>query len=196
MNRQEIISQIKLIQAGLTQDDNNKSKRRLDLVIQELEKPISLAEFLGWEENVEYEFDKKIYKVIDNNLYSKFQKDFSLNLASLCNYDISRLRQAKKVREKRFNLILQKGYRELFDLLDNEKYLTIDTTDGTVFNSKYSINNSKYQAQFTLEEIEKLLRDNVERYCTSIDIKNVEILKGYFKNGKYIFDEAVFADIL
>lgn len=156
MNRQEIISQIKLIQAGLTQDDNNKSKRRLDLVIQELEKPISLAEFLGWEENVEYEFDKKIYKVIDNNLYSKFQKDFSLNLASLCNYDISRLRQAKKVREKRFNLILQKGYRELFDLLDNEKYLTIDTTDGTVFNSKYSINNSKYQAQFTLEEIEEI----------------------------------------
>lgn len=46
------------------------------------------------------------------------------------------------------------------------------------------------------KEIEKLLKDNVERYCTSIDIKKLEVLKGYFKNGKYIFDEAIFTDIL
>lgn len=70
MNRQEIISQIKLIQAGLTQDDNNKSKRRLDLVIEELKKPISLADFLGWEEDVIY-VDKDtniMYKIQDDNL--------------------------------------------------------------------------------------------------------------------------------
>ena len=156
MNRQEIISQLKLIQAGLTQDDNNKSKNRIDTVIENLKQPITLADFLGWEENVEYEFDKKIYKVIDNNLYSKFQKDFSLNLASLCNYDISRLRHAKKVRKKRFNLILQNGYRKLFDLLDCEKYLTMDIDEETIFNSKYSNDNSKYQVQFTLEEIKKI----------------------------------------
>lgn len=156
MNRQEIIEQLKLIQAGLTQDDNNKSKNRIDAVIENLKQPITLADFLGWEENVEYEFDKKIYKVIDNNLYSKFQKDFSLNLASLCNYDISRLRQAKKVRKKRFNLILQKGYRKLFDLLDCEKYLTMDIDEETIFNSKYSNDNSKYQVRFTLEEIRKI----------------------------------------
>lgn len=62
------------------------------------------------------------------------------------------------MQHKKHNLILQKGYRELFDLQDCEKYLTIDTTDGTVFNSKYSSNNSKYQAQFTLEEIEEIKR--------------------------------------
>lgn len=28
MNRQEIIERLKLIQAGLTQDDNNKSKKQ------------------------------------------------------------------------------------------------------------------------------------------------------------------------
>nr|DAT08438.1 MAG TPA: hypothetical protein [Caudoviricetes sp.] len=156
MNRQEIIERLKLIQAGLTQDDNNKSKNRIDAVIENLKQPITLADFLGWEENVEYEFDKKIYKVIDNNLYSKFQKDFSLNLASLCNYDISRLRQAKKVRKKRFNLILQKGYRKLFDLLDCEKYLTMDIDEETIFNSKYSNDNSKYQVRFTLEEIKDI----------------------------------------
>ena len=171
MNRQEIIEQLKLIQAGLTQDDNNKSKNRIDAVIENLKQPITLADFLGWEENVEYEFDKKIYKVIDNNLYSKFQKDFSLNLASLCNYDISRLRQAKKVRKKRFNLILQKGYRKLFDLLDCEKYLTMDIDEETIFNSKYSNDNSKYQVRFTLEEI-----------------KNIKNIKKKFKINLSIYD--------
>ena len=158
MNRQEIIEQLKLIQAGLTQDDNNKSKNRIDAVIENLKQPITLADFLGWEENVEYELYEKIYKVIDNNLYSKFQfqKDFDFDLLGLCNYDISRLRQAKKSKVKRFNLILQKGYRKLFDLLDCEKYLTMDIDEETIFNSKYSNDNSKYQVQFTLEEIENI----------------------------------------
>ena len=113
MNRQEIIEQLKLIQAGLTQDDNKKSKNRIDLVIENLKQPISLVDFLGWEENV-------IYVDKDTNIMYKIQDD---------------------------NL-----------LQDCEKYLTIDTTDGTVFNSKYSSNNSKYQAQFTLEEIEEIKR--------------------------------------
>lgn len=46
------------------------------------------------------------------------------------------------------------------------------------------------------KEIEKFLKDGVERYCTSIDIKNLEISKGYFKNGEYIFDEAIITEIL
>ena len=44
MNRQEIIEQLKLIQEGLTQDDNNKSKNRIDAVIENLKQPITLAD--------------------------------------------------------------------------------------------------------------------------------------------------------
>lgn len=55
----------------------------------------------------------------------------------------------------------------------------------------YNTNPKKH-----FEEIERLLKDNVERYCTSIDIKSLEISKGYFKNGKYIFDETISTDIL
>lgn len=55
----------------------------------------------------------------------------------------------------------------------------------------YNTNPKKH-----FEEIERLLKDNVERHCTSIDIKKLEILKGYFKNGEYIFDEAIFTEIL
>lgn len=45
------------------------------------------------------------------------------------------------------------------------------------------------------EEIEKFLKNGVKPYCT-IDITNLEISKGYFKNGEYIFDEAIFTEIL
>ena len=170
MNRQEIIEQLKLIQAGLTQDDNNKSKNRIDAVIENLKQPMTLADFLGWEEDVEYEWNEYRYKISGGSIfyYSLFSKKYEM----FCNKDLLRLRGAKKIGGKRFNLILQKGYRELFDLQDNEKYLTIDTTDGTVFNSKYSNNNSKYQSQFTLEEIEELKK------IYNIDLCIYDVVRG------------------
>ena len=69
MNRQEIISQLKLIQAGLTQDDNNKSKNRIDTVIENLKQPITLADFLGWEENAIYTDGNVYYKIQNGNLF-------------------------------------------------------------------------------------------------------------------------------
>lgn len=72
MNRQEIIEQLKLIQAGLTQDDNNKSKNRIDAVIENLKQPVTLADFLGWEENAIYCTDGNVYYKIQNgNLFFK-----------------------------------------------------------------------------------------------------------------------------
>lgn len=153
MNREEIISQLKLIQAGLTQDDSKKSKNRIDLVIEELEKPMSLAEFLGWEEDIEYELWSDRYKIIDNKLYLF---DYKLNKwkTSCYNDDFADFKQAKRI--EKYNLILKSGYIKLFDLQDYEKYLTINIQDRDVFHSKYSTDNSKYQAQFSLEEIEQI----------------------------------------
>lgn len=71
MNRQEIIEQLKLIQAGLTQDDNNKSKNRIDAVIENLKQPITLADFLGWEENAIYTDGNVYYKIQNGNLFFK-----------------------------------------------------------------------------------------------------------------------------
>ena len=158
MNRQEIISQIKLIQAGLTQDDNNKSKNRIDAVIENLKRPITLANFLGWEENAEYKVLKDRYKMINNKLYY-FNNVSNRWITSAFNEkfdDFTDFQQAKKIQPKKYNLILQKGYRKLFDLLDCEKYLTMDIDEETIFNSKYSNDNSKYQVRFTLEEIQNI----------------------------------------
>lgn len=79
MNRQEIIEQLKLIQAGLTQDDNNKSKNRIDAVIEKLRQPITLAEWLGWEENAIYTDGNIYYKVKDGILYFKIKKVWNLS---------------------------------------------------------------------------------------------------------------------
>ena len=175
MNRQEIIEQLKLIQAGLTQDDNNKSKNRIDTVIKELEKPTTLADFLGMEENVIYTDGNNYYKIKNENLFFKTNGKIP-QVWTLSRYNnylnfYNKFRELEKVKEKRYNLILEKGYRKLFDLQDYEKYLTVDTTDGTIFNSKYSTDNSKYQAQFTLEEIEKIKKDY------NIDLSIYEVME-------------------
>lgn len=163
MNRQEIIEQLKLIQAGLTQDDNNKSKNRIDAVIENLKQPITLADFLGWEENAIYtNGEYYYYKIQNGNLFCKKIGKCN-NLWELSGYNeyfnyCYNFRQYDKVEktEPKYNLILQKGYRKLFDLLDCEKYLTMDIDEKTIFNSKYATDNSKYQAQFTLKEIENI----------------------------------------
>ena len=167
MNRQEIIERLKLIQAGLTQDDNNKSKNRIDAVIENLKRPATLADFLGWEENAIYTDGNIYYKVKNGMLYFKIKKVWNLSGYNDNFNACYKLREYDKVgkTQPKYNLILQKGYRKLFDLQDNEKYLTIDTTDGTVFNSKYSSNNSKYQAQFKLEEIEEIKRKHNIDLC-------------------------------
>jgi len=79
MNRQEIIEQLKLIQAGLTQDDNNKSKNRIDAVIENLKQPATLTDFLGWEENAIYTDGNIYYKVKDGILYFKIKKVWNLS---------------------------------------------------------------------------------------------------------------------
>lgn len=159
MNRQEIIEQLKLIQAGLTQDDNKKSKSRIDLVIENLKYPITLAEFLGWEEDVVY-FDNDtniMYKIQDDNLLEIIGQSLVIDsIYNFSDFSIKELRKFKKMSPTKYNLILKSAYRKLFDLQDNEKYFTICIQDGDVFHSKSSTDNSKYQAQFTLEEIEEI----------------------------------------
>lgn len=47
-----------------------------------------------------------------------------------------------------------------------------------------------------LRGVEVILKNRFNLDFTNADITNFVVSKGYFKNGKYIFDEAVFTDIL
>lgn len=130
-------------------------KEQFDEALEYLKQPITLNDFFNFEENVEYEFNGIVYKVCNNNLF--YSSPLTNNwLIYLKFQDLEELRKIAEHKKKRHNLILKSAYRKLFDLQDNEKYLTICIQDLDVFHSKYSTDNSKYQAQFTLEEIEKI----------------------------------------
>lgn len=141
------------------EETGQKQKQNLEDIIEYLRQPITLFDFLGWEENVEYNVEYNgiwdRYKIVDNKLYEfvKWSSDWRVSIFIDA---FVKLQQAKKIQPEKYNLILKSAYRKLFDLQDNEKYLTINIQDGDVFHSKYSTSNSKYQAQFKLEEIEEI----------------------------------------
>lgn len=148
-------------------------KEQFDEALEYLKQPIKISDFLEMEEGVIYTDGTAYYKIQNNSIFHKTKGKIE-QVWTLSGYNdylnfYNKFRELEKVEEKRYNLILKKGYRKLFDLQDYEKYLTVDTTDGTIFNSKYLKNNSKYQAQFTLEEIEEIKKKyNVDLYIYDV----------------------------
>lgn len=135
-------------------------KEQFDEALEYLKQPIKISDFLEMQEGVIYTDGTAYYKIQNNSIFYKTKGKIQ-QVWTLSGYNdylnvYNKFRELEKVEEKRFNLILQKGYIKLFDLQDNEKYLTMAIDDGDVFHSKYSTDNSKYQAQFTLEEIEEI----------------------------------------
>lgn len=135
-------------------------KEQFDEALEYLKQPIKISDFLEMQEGVIYTDGRAYYKIQNNSIFYKTKGKIQ-QVWTLSGYNdylnvYNKFRELEKVEEKRFNLILQKGYIKLFDLQDNEKYLTMAIDDGDVFHSKYSTDNSKYQAQFTLEEIEEI----------------------------------------
>lgn len=138
-------------------------KEQFDEALEYLKQPIKISDFLEMQEGVIYTDGTAYYKIQNNSIFHKTKGKIQ-QVWTLSGYNdylnfYNKFRELEKVEGKRNNLILKKGYIKLFDLQDNEKYLTVDTKDGTIFNSKYATDNSKYQAQFTLEEIEEIKRN-------------------------------------
>lgn len=138
-------------------------KEQFDEALEYLKQPIKISDFLEMEEGVIYTDGAAYYKIQNNSIFYKIKGKIQ-QVWTLSGYNdylnvYNKFRELEKVGGKRNNLILKKGYIKLFDLQDNEKYLTVDTQDGTIFNSKYATDNSKYQAQFTIEEIEEIKRN-------------------------------------
>lgn len=159
MNREEAL---KIIEENRILNRDYK-KEQFDEALEYLKQPIKISDFLEMEEDVIYTDGATYYKIQNNSIFykikGKIQQVWILSRYNEYFNCYNKFRELEKVGKKRNNLILKKGYRKLFDLQDNEKYLTVDTKDGTIFNSKYATDNSKYQAQFTLEEIEEIKRN-------------------------------------
>lgn len=70
--------------------------------IERLKEPVTLAEFLGWEEGVEYDFGGDIMRITDDalELYDNVEEYFDFCDYYWTNKNINELRKAKKVETK------------------------------------------------------------------------------------------------
>lgn len=132
MNRKEAIKKAKEI---LEQSDN---------LTQELEEilryfantVISLADFLGWEEDVEYELmNNKFMILADNNLYELFNDKWYK-----CSFGINKykeLQQAKKVKKKAYHVKDEYSYNCLMKELEEQDYTWFPNTKPTDMSNWY-----------------------------------------------------------
>lgn len=103
MNREEIITKIqdKLNKAYMLKDREEADKIISSIFddVDKLKRPITLAEFLGWEEDTEYKFSSYIFKIKDDTLYkfNYIKNEFEVSNLSLGSININMLRQAKKI---------------------------------------------------------------------------------------------------
>lgn len=126
-------------------------------VFEELKKPQSLADFLGWEEDTEYTtdhiFDDYKYKAINNQLY--FTKPGS-DWKTYSVLDFWGIKQAKKVKLKKYHLRLKRKYVDFFDTFGGKNLLSLyDCKDFMI--SDASCEDDKNQIEFTEEEINNIV---------------------------------------
>lgn len=129
MNRQERITGIqnkinKFYKNNLCTESERQLLSEIFDEVEILRQPISLADFLGWEENVEYgSLNKILYKIIKNNLYYFDKKvgKWRLSCYTFCDdCHILQLRKCEKNKEKKYYAKIK-----CWSLLTNENiYLT------------------------------------------------------------------------
>ena len=190
MNRQEALEKLEnyfywnYYDEEYDREVEEKHKQNLEDIIKYLKQPITLTDFLGWKEDVEYDYRGEQYKIFDNQLYY-FDNRYNEWITSIFNEEFIGFQQAKKIQPEKYYLRLKGKYCKFYGIAKNFVYLNFDTKTNTFFlagSKKYKY----YETQFTkeeIEEIERLLKDNVERHCTSIDIKKLEILKEILKKA-------------
>lgn len=133
MNRQEAIKVLK--QNRIFYRDWKQEE--FEEAIATLEKPITLAEFLGWEEDVEYHCYDDKFIIIDNELYIwNYTKRDWIDAYSVSINRFEQLRQAKKVEPKlkAYHVKDEYSYNCLMKELEEQGWEWTDSHTPTEFN--------------------------------------------------------------
>lgn len=149
---------IEKLNSIIEKSNNIELKEDIEEIIYNLEKSITLEDFLGWDEDQEYEYKNRIFKTRNNILYSRSMNESKFYETLLPISRLDDLRKASKFEPKKYYLklkdfnflnytfliyALRKDYLYLnFDKLKNEYYL--NTKEQEEF----------YQTKFTEKEIE------------------------------------------
>lgn len=111
---------------------------------------ITLAQFLGWEEDTEYKYMENIYKVKDDTLYRFSYKNNRFKVESnlrICASDFTKLRQAVKI-EKKYHIHLKKEIQAALSLYAD--YISL------IFKKGYLLDKDKQAKEFTKKDFEKI----------------------------------------
>ena len=151
MNREELATKVQdLINQAYLHDIDNKYYKGLMHEAEKLRYPMTLSEFLGWEEGVEYRRGGNILKVEGNHLLDKRPNGKFHN--TNCNTaELIDLRNATKYELKYYAKI--KGW----ELIENSKFIywNVDNEERDVFISTDNP-DSRYHASLTKKEWAKL----------------------------------------
>lgn len=105
MNRQEALNKLQEYYdwnydvEEYSEEYEKEQKQNLEDIIKYLKQPITLADFLGWEEGVEYKNWGSRYKIIDNELYLFSDKTSEWKMSEY-NSDFASFKQAEKIQPK------------------------------------------------------------------------------------------------
>lgn len=162
MTREEIITNIQnKLNSAYMMKDREKVDEIIGIVFDEVEKlrqPVTLAEFLGWDENEIYTCFGDKYSIKNNELYvsrhtDKWSKDYMYNTLIDIKKQAKKF-ECKKIEPKKYYLQLKFKYNDFLCKHGNKTYINFNTEDEYFLDSK---NNFDYcKTQFTDEEIKNI----------------------------------------
>lgn len=169
MNREEFATKVQdLINQAYLHDVDNKYYEGPMHEAEKLRYPITLAEFLGWEEGVEYRRGGNILKVEGNHLLDK-RPDGKFHNTICSTAELIDLRNATKYELKYYAKV--KGWElienskviywdvdnEEWELMENSKltHWNVDSEERDVFIGTDS-HDSRYQTSLTIKEWNEL----------------------------------------
>lgn len=160
MNRQEALEKLEnyfywdFYDEEYDKETEQNHKQNFEDIIKYLKQPITLTDFLGWEEDVEYDVLGGRYKVVDNNLYW-FDTRFYEWCLSNRGYSFIDFQQAQKIQPKKYYLRLKEKYHNFYGIINNLIYFNLNKKTKENFLSSLKP-FGEYQTQFTKEEIEEI----------------------------------------
>lgn len=148
----EAIEKLEII---IEKTNNIELKEDIEEIIYNLEKSITLEDFLGWDEDQEYEYNNRIFKTRNNILYSRSMNESKFYETLLHISRLDDLRKASKFEPKKYYLKLKRDIFVFFNA-DISMYLNYDKLKDKFYLDTKDEFLERYQTKFTKEEIENI----------------------------------------
>lgn len=137
MNRKEAIKKLgDIIDDYWIEIEEKGLDDEITEIIEALEKPATLADLLGWDEGVEYEYyptqNNEIterVKIVDNIFYVFISSVADFVRCPIYSEDIPNMKQATKVKPKAYHVTDEYSYNELMKELEEQGYVWAGTRE-------------------------------------------------------------------